>query len=215
MVYTVWKLLVFPIYRLWLRKIEGLNNIPTNKLFIIAANHTSYYDSLLLHSTLIPRLNKKIHAFVNSLYWKYPIIRSILEHGECIPVFVEKEGNSKEKNKQASEKALNYLEKGEIIEIFPEGARSYDGKLRKAYNGVARLALKAKVPVLPVGIIDSYKVLPKGKIFPRLARCKVKIGKLMYFEKYYNKKLNNKIFEEVTRSIMKQIAKLISQKYNY
>ena len=99
--------------------------------------------------------------------------------------------------------------------IFPEGKRSPDGKLQKAYNGSAKLALKAKVPVLPVGIIDSHEVLPKGKILPRLKRCEVKIGKLMYFYKYYNKKPNEKIYLQITRKIMKEIAKLIGQKYNY
>ena len=73
----------------------------------------------------------------------------------------------------------------------------------------------AKVPVLPCGIINANNVLPKGKLFPRFARCEVKIGKLMYFDKYYNKKPSKKILEEITRSIMKEIAKLIGQKYNY
>ena len=99
--------------------------------------------------------------------------------------------------------------------IFPEGTRSHDGKLKKAYTGIAKLTLSAKVSVLPVGIIDANKVLPKGKIFLRLKRCEVKIGKLMYFDKYYNKKPNKKIIEETTRSIMKEIAELIGQKYNY
>ena len=78
-----------------------------------------------------------------------------------------------------------------------------------------RLAISAKVPVLPVGVIDSHKVVPKDKLLPRFARCEVKIGKPIYFEKYYNKKLNKKIYEEVTRNVMKEIAKLITQIYNY
>ena len=200
MVYPIVKRIVYAIYKPWLRKVKGLENVPKDKPFIIAANHSSYFDALLLHCIIIPKINKKIHALVNSYYWRYFITGIILEWGESIPVFVEKEKNSKEKNKQAFEKALNYLKRGDILEIFPEGARSHDGKLRKAYNGVAKLALKAEVPVLPIGIIDSYKVLPRGKIFPRFVRCKVKIGKLMYFKKYYSKKMNNKVLEEITRN---------------
>lgn len=215
MVYPIAKLTIVPIYKLWLRKVEGLENVPKDKTFIIAANHSSYYDSLLLHSIIIPNINKKIHALVNSIYWKYPISKYFLNLGECIPVYVEKEKNAKKKNKEVFKKALKYLKEGEIVQIFPEGKRSPDGKLQKAYTGIAKSALKSKVPVLPCGIIGSNKVLPKGKIFPRFTRCEVKIGKLMYFDKYYNKKLNNKIFEEVTRSIMEQIAKLINQKYNH
>ena len=215
MVYPIVKLTLSPIYKLWLRKVEGIENVPKDKPFIIAANHSSYYDALLIHVILISKIDKKIHALVNSLYWKYPVIRWFLDLGECIPVYVKKEKYAKEKNRQSFEKALSYLKNNKIIMVFPEGKRSIDGKLRKAYNGIAKLSLKSKVPVLPVGIIGANKVLPVGKTLPRFARCEVKIGKLLYFDKYYNKKISNRILEEVTRSIMKDIAKLINQKYLY
>lgn len=215
MVYPIGKLIIPPIYKLWLRKVEGIKNVPRDKPFIIAANHASYYDALLIHVILIPKINKKAHALVNSYYWKYFIARIFLDWGECIPVFVEKDEKSRAKNRQAFEKALNYLKKGELVEIFPEGKRSPDGKLQKAYTGVAKLALKAKVPVLPCGIIDSNKVLPRGKAFPRFARCEVKIGKLMHFNEYHNKKITNKVLEEITRKIMKEIATLTGKRYNY
>src|SRR3989344_164700 len=204
MVYTIWRVLVWPWYRLWLRKVDGIENVPNDIPFIIAANHSSYYDALLLHGIIALKIEKKIHAFVNSWYWKIPVIKIVLNSGECIPVYVGKEKNAKHKNKQALEKAIGYFKKGEIVMIFPEGTRS-DGKLKKAYTGIARLALESKAPVLPVGIIDSNKVLPKGKFFPRFVRCEVKFGKLMYFERYYNKKPNDRILEEVTRSIMEKI----------
>lgn len=215
MVYPIAKWTVTPIYKLWLRKTEGLENIPKNDPFIMAANHSSYYDAALLHSIIIPKINKRVHALVNSHYWENFVTKAFLDWGESIPVFVEKEKGSNEKNKLAFKKALNYLKNKEIVLIFPEGTRSYDGKLKKAYNGIAKICLEAKVPILPVGIIGSCKVLPKGKILPRFKRCEVNIGKLMSFEKYYNKKINKNLLEEVTRSIMKQIAKLIGQQYNH
>lgn len=214
MVYPISKILLLPPYRLWLRKVQGMENIPEDKPFIIAANHSSYYDALLLHSILIPKLNKKIHALVHSGYWSNPINKYFLNLGECIPVHVGKKG-SKHKNKKSIGQAIKYLKKKEIVQIFPEGTRSQDGKLKRAYNGIAVLALKAKVPVLPIGIIDSYKVLPRGKVFLRFKKCEVKIGKLMYFDDYYTKKSNQKTLDAITRSVMKQIAKLIGKKYNY
>lgn len=214
MVYPISKLILRPIYKMWLRKVNGLDNIPKNKPFIIAANHSSYFDIFIPPILIVPKLDKKLHAFVNSYYWNNPLTKYFLNMWEEIPVYVGKEKNSKEKNKLALEKALKYLKNNELIMIFPEGKRS-DGKLLKAYTGVAKLVLKAKVPVLPFGIIGSNKVLPKGKFFPRFVRCEAKIGKLMYFDKYYNKKPCDKMLEQVTRNIMKQIAKLISQKYNY
>ena len=215
MVYPISKLIIPPIYKLWLRKTHGLDNVPKGKPFIIAGNHTSYYDTLLIPCIIVPKIKRKMHAWVNSSYWKNPITGYFLSIWECIPVYVKSEKNSRQKNNEAVKMASYYLMKNESIMIFPEGHRSPDGKLQKAYTGVARLALAAKVPVLPCGIIGSNKVLPKGALFLRFARCEVRIGKPMYFEKYYNKKLNKKIFEEITRSIMKEIARLINQEYNY
>lgn len=213
MVYPICKRVVSPIYNLWLRKVEGLNNLPKANGFILAANHSSYYDTILLHVNLIPLLNKRIIALVNSYYWKNPITRIILNKGYCIPVYV-KEG-MKKSNKNSINKALSYLKYGEIILIFPEGSRSDDGKIKKGYSGVSLLALKSKCPVIPVGIKDSFKVLPKGKLFPRFQRCELYIGKPMTFPEYYKKKINNKILEQVTKKIMKNIANLIGQEYNY
>ena len=99
--------------------------------------------------------------------------------------------------------------------MFPEGGRSDDGKLGKGYNGVSKIALASKAPVVPAGIIGSHKVWPKGKYMPRFKRCEVKIGKPIYFRKYYNKNQNKKILDGVTRIIMKEIGKLIGQEYKY
>lgn len=215
MVYPIGKVVIPPFYKLWLKKFEGLDNVPKDRAFIIAANHSSYYDALLLPLIIIPKIDKKIHALVNSIYWKNPVTRWFIEWGESIPVHIGKDKDSKEKNKKAFKKTLDYLKHNGIVQIFPEGTRSYDGRLKKAYTGVAKLALEAKVPVLPVGIIGANKVLPKGKMLPRFKRCEVKIGKLMSFEKYYNRKTNKKTLEEITRQVMKEIARLIGQKYHY
>ena len=212
MVYPIVRLIVIPIYKLWLRKFYGLGNVPKDKPFIIAANHSSYYDTVLPHVIIIPKINKKIHALVNSRYWSNPVTKMILDLGACVPVYVKNEKNSKKKNKEAFEKALGYLKKGDPVLVFPEGKRSPDGKLQKAYTGIAKICLESKLPVLPLGIIGASKVLPKGKIFLRFKRCEAKIGKLMYFDKY---KKNDKTLEEITRKIMKEIARLIGQEYKY
>ena len=68
------------------------------------------------------------------------------------------------------------LAQGKAFGIFPEGTRSADGKLQKAYTGVARLALTAKAPVVPVGIIGAYEIMSRHDNWPRLGkRCGIKI----------------------------------------
>ena len=214
MAYPISKLIIPPIYKLWIRKIEGINNIPHDKTFIAAANHSSYFDDFLLPIIIVPKINKKMHAWVNAYYWKNQVSRFFLDLWGGIPMHVLKEENAKEKNKDSFKLTINYLKDKEPVMIFPEGKRN-DGKLLRGHTGIARLVLNSKVPVLPCGIIDANKVLPKGKFFPRFARCEVKIGKLMHFDKHYGKKPTKKILEEVIRSIMKDIAKLTGQKYNY
>lgn len=214
MVYPISKLIIPSIYKLWVKKIEGIENIPYDKTFIVATNHSSYFDVFLVPSIIVPKLNKRMHALVNGHYWSNFLTKFFLDLWQCIPVYVKKEPNAKRKNKLALEKALNYIKQGHILMIFPEGRRS-DGKLLKGHTGIARLALNAKVPVLPCGIVGANKILPKGKTFPRFTRCEVKIGKLLHFYKYYNKKHTKKILEESTRSVMNEIGKLIGQKYNY
>jgi len=207
MVYPIGKILLPPIYKLWLRQVTGLENIPKDKPFIIAANHASYYDTLLIPVLIVQKINKQMRGFADSLYWNNFFSKIILDWGGSIPVHIRGQKGAKKFNKKSFKRAIDYLKNGGILQIYPEGTRSHDGKLKKAYPGVGKLAKAANVPVLPFGIIDSYKVIPKGKILPRLKRAEVRIGKLMYFK--------NKTDEQITRKIMKQIAKLIGQKYDY
>ena len=212
MVYPIGKILAPPIYNLWVSKISGLENLPREKSFIAALNHSSYYDALLSYTIIIPILNRQMHALVNSVYWNNPFFRMIVKWGKCIPVYVDKNIKSNKKNNESSNKAISFLKQGHIIVIFPEGTRSRDGKLKKAYTGVAKLALAAKVPIIPFGIISSHEVMPKGSALPKFKRCRVKIGKPIYTKNIKPTKAN---YEKITKIVMRQIAELIGQKYNF
>ena len=103
--------------------------------------------------------------------------------------------------------ALKYLKNNEPVGIFPEGHRTKDGKLQKARKGVARLAVDSKVPVVPIGIVGSYEIWPKGKKLPTLKKCSVHIGKPLYFKTHDP--------DKITKKIMQEIAKLTNQEYRY
>ena len=105
------------------------------------------------------------------------------------------------------------MKKGENFFIFPEGGRSPDGKLREAKLGAAKIAILSKKKVVPVGIIGSYKILPKGARFPRAKKADMIIGKPLDFSKYKGK--DYKTLKTVTTIMMKEIAKLTGQEYNY
>lgn len=213
MVYPIGKLIVPPTVKLWIRRIDGLENVPRDRPFIIAANHSSYLDDISIVPIIIKHTNKRVHMYCNDRFYKNIFLASFLNWAGCIPVSVET--RNKETNKMAFKLSLDYLKRGEPVGIFPEGGRSIDGKLREAKTGIAKLALVSEVPVLPVGIIGSHKVLPKGAKFPRFKRFDIKIGKLIYLDKYFGKENNKKVLKEVTNLIMREIGKLTNLEYNY
>lgn len=215
MVYPIAKLTLAQFILLWIKKINGTNNIPKDGKFIVAPNHASFFDDMIMPSIIAISMDKKLHNYVNSNYFKNYFLRKFLYWSGSIPVDVKKTKNSKKVNTKAFNLALSYLKKKEPVGIFPEGHRSLDGKLQKAKIGVAKLALTAKTPVLPVGIINSYKILSKGNRFPKFRRIViVNIGKPMCFDKYYGE-INKKNLRLVTNIIMKEIARLSNQEYNF
>lgn len=207
MVYPIGKRILFPIVRLWIKKINGIENIPKSA-FIMSANHSSYMDHFGLGCVIIPTLNKKLHMLAKKEHFK-GIQKIWHAYAGAIPLDRQKGG------KEALKWAIKALKEGKIIGIYPEGTRSLNGKIQKGKTGVARLAVMAKVPVVPVGLIDMFEILPKGKCIPKLKRGTINIGKPLYFSKYYNKKLNENDLREITTKIMNEIAKLSNQKYNY
>jgi len=213
MVYPIGKLIIPLIAKLWIGKVIGLDNIPKDRPFIIAANHSSYLDDFSMPPLVILYLNKKLHMYCNDRFYKNKFFAAFLNWAKCIPISIQTK--NKKVNKRAFKLALKYLKKGEPVGIFPEGGISIDGKLKEAKTGIAKLALVARVPVLPIGIIGSYKVLPRGAKFPKFKRFDIKIGKLIYLDKYFGKENNKKVLKVATTLIMKKIAKLINKRYRY
>ena len=206
------KYLVPPIVKLWIKSISGLENIPKDKAFIIAPNHSSYIEHFFIGSIIVSYLNKKLHFIakkehfesLHQNFWHRLWGRYIT----YIPI-------DRSKGEEALKDALSYLNKDAIVVVYPEGTRSLNGKIQKGKTGVARLALWARVPVVPVGIIGTYEILPKGGKIPKLKKAALNFGKPIYFNKYYNKKITKKMLRQITDSIMKEIARLSNQKYNF
>lgn len=209
MAYTIGKRLVCPVSNLYLKKVNGMENIPKDRTFIVAANHESYMDHLFIVCTLVGCLNKKIHFLSKKEHFSNPIKAAWHNYAGAIPIDRQTGG------KKALRLAVKALKEGKIIAIHPEGTRTLTGKLQKGKTGIAKLIMGAHVPVLPVGIIGSFEVLPKGKYMPNLKRATMNIGKLMYFDEYHDKKITKKLLREITDDIMKEIARLSKQKYEF
>ena len=209
MAYPIGKRLICPVFELYIKEVKGLENIPKDGNFIVAANHESYLDHPFIICTIVNCLNKKVHFLSKKEHFSNPIKATFHGWAGAIPLDRQAGG------KKALRWAIKTLKQGKIIAIHPEGTRTLTGKLQKGKTGIARLVLAAQVPVLPVGIIGTFEILPKGKYIPKFKKGSINIGKLMYFNKYYNKKVTKKLLREITDKIMKEIAILSKQKYKF
>jgi 1-acyl-sn-glycerol-3-phosphate acyltransferase len=202
----------------FIKKIEGSRNLRGEGPFIIAANHASHIDWFFLFMRFASIMDRYLHTFATTIGYKNLIYRFLVDFTQCIWM-------DPKSKMRAIYTALEYLKRGEVIGIFPEGTRSPDGKIRKGKSGIAALALQAKVSVVPVGLINTHKVLPRGAVFPRFARCEANIGEPLKFDDYYkdydeavgqnDQPRIAKIQEEVVRIIMREIARLSNQEYRY
>jgi 1-acyl-sn-glycerol-3-phosphate acyltransferase len=135
--------------RLFIRKIHGLKNVPAEGPFIVAANHDSYLDPFLIDASLYSKINQKIHWLaMMGRFWKFFGDKIAHDWIGCVPLDQGK--------KKALKELELFLKKGENVGIFPGGPRSLDGSLTRGRTGAARLALGARVPVIPVGLIGTY-----------------------------------------------------------
>lgn len=205
--YSCLRFFLGPIIRIiWIKKVEGLKNIPKKGPCIIAANHSSFFD-FICFIAVSPR---KIYYLAAEKFFKWKIWKILVKATGQIRV----ERQSIDKN-EVYDVAFSLLKQGKILGIFPEGTRSSDDKIHKAYVGVAKFALMAQVPVVPVGIKNTYKILSRHRRFPRIKKIvELKIGEPIYFDKYYNQK-NKKFFKKITDEIMLKIAELSDKEYIY
>lgn len=169
-------------------EIIGLENIPKEGACIIAPNHKSNWDALII-SGLIK--NRKLSAVAKKELFKNKILASFLNKLSIIPVDREKPELSTIKS------VLKILKDKEAIVIFPEGTRHKDfDSFADAKAGIGLFALKSKAPIIPVSIVTNYKFFSKLKLV---------IGKPMNFEEYHEKRNTSEDYEAVSIMVMNEI----------
>lgn len=216
--YRITRILFFLPTFPFVKKIVGFQNLPKSGPFIIAPNHTSHFDWIVLLIYLTRYLKRHVHFFSTIKYAGNPLFKYLVDTSQGIWMDPKEPVRS-------FYVGMEYLKHGEIVVIFPEGTRSPDGRIQQGKTGTAALALTTKVPVVPVGLLGTDKVLPKGAALPRLARCQANIGKSMRFDAFYqeydgaidqnDQDRIREIEEKVIRMIMKEIARLSGQEYPF
>ncbi|MEN9731150.1 MAG: hypothetical protein RL488_460 [Actinomycetota bacterium] len=212
MAYFILKnLLLGPLLKLLFRPwVRGMENIPSSGAAILASNHLSFSDSIFL-----PLQSRRPLVFLaKSEYFtgkgiKGALTRWFFKGTGQLPI--DRSGG------KASEAALNtgltVLGGGQVLGIYPEGTRSPDGKLYRGRTGIARMVLEAKVPVLPVAMIDTEKVQPIGKRLPRIRRIGIVVGEPLDFSRFDGMEGDRIVLRAVTDEIMYELMKLSGQEY--
>ncbi|MFW6287897.1 MAG: lysophospholipid acyltransferase family protein [bacterium] len=184
---------IFKAYFKLFYKMEviGKENIPENGRLVVMANHITYLDPPLIGCIM---LNRHIHFMAKEELFKYPVFAYLLKKIGQFPV---KRGKP---DRTALKKAFEILRNEEVLGIFPEGTtQGKGGKLRRAKSGAILIPIKAKSPILPVGIKFSGRKL------------KVSIGKPFTMEQYYGNKMTREDRKEVGMYIMNKIAEEIKK----
>ena len=195
------------LFRPW---VKGAKNVPNAGGAILASNHLSFSDSIFLPL----KVRRPVTFLAKSDYFtgkgvKGALIRWFFKATGQLPI--DRSGG------KASEDSLNtglgVLERGLLLGIYPEGTRSPDAKLYRGRTGIARMVLEAKVPVIPVAMIDTEKVQPIGSKYPKIRRVGVVIGEPMDFTRFAGMEGERAVLRAVTDLIVYNIMQLSNQEY--
>jgi len=210
LLYTIGKLTVGNGLRWgWAPEVEGLEHVPASGGAIIAGNHLSVADELFL-GAVIPRhiaFWAKAEYFTGTGFRGW-LTRSVVSGLGAIRV--ERAGGRAALS--AFDGAIPVLKAGDIVALYPEGTRSPDGRLYRGRTGVARLALAAGVPIVPVGMIGTDKVQPIGQRMPSLRRGAVTIRFGPAID-VTGRGADSSSLRAITDEVMTAIQKLTGQEY--
>jgi len=207
MKYVVIGPIVKGIFRPW---IVGRRNIPANGGAILASNHLSFVDSVILPLMI----DRPVAFLAKSDYFTGKGLK-----GWATRVFFKATGQLPidRSGGKASEASLNtglqVLGGDELLGIYPEGTRSPDGKLYRGRVGIARMALEAHVPVVPVVMVDTDTMMPIGQRLPNIVRVGVIIGEPLDFSRFAGMEGDRYILRSVTDEIMVALQRLGEQEY--
>ncbi|MET4636881.1 lysophospholipid acyltransferase family protein [Mycetocola sp. 2940] len=207
MKYLVAGPLLKTLFRPW---VVGQENIPKTGGAIIASNHLSVIDSVFLPLYL----DRRISFLAKSEYFtgkglKGWVTRVFMKMTGQLPI--DRSGG------KASEASLltglRVLGGGDLLGIYPEGTRSPDGKMYRGRTGVARMVLEAGVPIVPIAMIDTEKMMPIGTRLPRVRRIGIIIGEPLDFSRFEGMEGDRFILRSITDELMYEMQRLSKQEY--
>ena len=198
------------LHTIWRPKLTGAQHVPASGGAILAANHLSVVDSVFLPLMM----DRGVTFSAKSEYFTAsgPAARLWAAYLKATnQLQMDRDGA---RAAQATlEAALALLQAGNLFGIYPEGTRSPDGRLYRGRPGVGWLALKSGLPVIPVGMVGTRRVLPPGSVVPRPGRIEIRIGAPLSFPPEVLGAAPGKARQLIAERVMTEIQKLTGQEY--
>jgi len=187
--------------RLFDLRVTGLGHVPVRGPFVVAANHANYLDGVVLGAVL----SRKIAFLVMPrVYHASPLHPALHRHIGSIRI------DPSRPDPAAVRRALRVLATGGVLGIFPEGPHGWAGHLAPGQAGVAVIALRSGVPVVPAGITGTFEALAGRRWhIPRRVPLRLRFGRPLCFAWPARRALARAVRSEVTRRIMTEIAALL------
>ncbi|AEG61164.1 lysophospholipid acyltransferase family protein [Desulforamulus ruminis] len=193
MIYSfLWRVirLILLIWRRW--QVIGVEHLPQRGGVVVVSNHVSNLDPVVVGCAL----TRPIHFMAKIELFKISIIGWFLRQLKSFPIHRDKS------DRQAIRTALELLQSGEVLGIFPEGTRSKSGELQKPHIGAALLAVKADVPILPIALKGT-----KG-FFTKIV---VLVGEPIYLPEVWHNRPGKEELEKLSEQAMGQVAALLNK----
>jgi 1-acyl-sn-glycerol-3-phosphate acyltransferase len=198
---NIFKILGLPIFKvLFAVEYHGLENIPKNGPVILAGNHPSYLDPLLV---ALP-VKRVIRYMAWDALFKIPLLGWLIKALGAFPVDIRRG-----KGESAFREACKVLQKGDALGIFPEGQRSEQGPMGELRTGTARLAIETGAAIVPITIGGASRAWPKWKLLPKPAKIIVRYHKPICLSDSDREMLRDD--KEFHQKIMRDMAKSINR----
>lgn len=158
----------------WRLRCFGQTNFPTSGGGLVCANHQSHLDPVLIGCCCRRRMN----FLAKKSLFKFKPFATLIDFLDAIPL--ERQGIGIAGIKET----IRRTRRGELLLLFPEGARTYDGQVAPLLPGTAAIAKRSQVPLIPVGIDGTYQAWPRTRPYPMPGKVVVFVGKPIPFSQY-------------------------------
>lgn len=198
------------IYKYWFNiECQGLENLPKNEGYIIAANHTSHLDGPAVVAAHGQHMRQIYSLAAKDYFFNQPFKAWFCRHALNMIPF-----NRRGRFFDCLPTCRKLITEKKGILFFPEGTRSTNGKFQKLKPGIGLLVSQLSVPIIPAYIQGTYQALPKGKFLPHKYPIKVYFGTPLRFNKkiieYHKSDEHHKLYHEISNDVYLAIKRLMS-----